>query len=158
MQYYLNGFKPGDPMDHSATGHEKPAPSLVDLPAEVDVLIVGCGPAGLTLATQLAAFPDISTRIIEQKAGPLLVGQPDLNANTLNETPQRSQARVEQNDGGEMNRDMKTNPNGWRSDTTVFVRDHSVWQQTKCWYRDDHQRGQCHKQSPVQVPQQRVWN
>lgn len=77
MQYYLNGFKPGDPMDHSATGHEKPAPSLVDLPAEVDVLIVGCGPAGLTLATQLAAFPDISTRIIEQKAGPLLVGQAD---------------------------------------------------------------------------------
>ena len=27
------------------------------LPAEVDVLIIGCGPAGLTLAAQLAAFP-----------------------------------------------------------------------------------------------------
>ena len=37
---------------------------------EVDVLIVGCGPAGLTLAAQLAAFPDIRTCIVEQKDGP----------------------------------------------------------------------------------------
>ena len=47
------------------------------LPDEVDVLIVGCGPAGLTLAAQLAAFPDIKTRIVEQKSGPLLLGQAD---------------------------------------------------------------------------------
>ena len=47
------------------------------LPDEVDVLIVGCGPAGLTLAAQLAAFPDITTRIVEQKAGPLQLGQAD---------------------------------------------------------------------------------
>jgi len=47
------------------------------LPAQVDVLIVGCGPAGLTLAAQLAAFPDISTCIIEQKDGPLQLGQAD---------------------------------------------------------------------------------
>ena len=47
------------------------------LPNEVDVLIVGCGPAGLTLAAQLAAFPDIKTRIVEQKSGPLLLGQAD---------------------------------------------------------------------------------
>src|SRR5262249_46551369 len=40
-------------------------------------LIVGCGPAGLTLAAQLAAFPDIQTRIVEQKSGPLLLGQAD---------------------------------------------------------------------------------
>lgn len=43
----------------------------------VDVLIVGSGPAGLTLATQLAAFPAINTRVIEQKPGPLRVGQAD---------------------------------------------------------------------------------
>jgi 2-polyprenyl-6-methoxyphenol hydroxylase-like FAD-dependent oxidoreductase len=42
-----------------------------------DVLIIGCGPAGLTLAAQLAAFPDIATRIIEQKPGPLHLGQAD---------------------------------------------------------------------------------
>ena len=47
------------------------------LPDEVDVLIVGCGPAGLTLAAQLAAFPEIKTRIVEQKPGPLQLGQAD---------------------------------------------------------------------------------
>ena len=41
------------------------------------LLIVGCGPAGLTLAAQLAAFPGIRTRIVEQKPGPLLLGQAD---------------------------------------------------------------------------------
>jgi phenol 2-monooxygenase len=77
MQYYLNGFKPGDPRDSRAREDNKSTPPLVNLPDEVDVLIVGCGPAGLILAAQLAAFPDITTRIIEQKSGPLLVGQAD---------------------------------------------------------------------------------
>ena len=44
---------------------------------EVDVLIVGCGPAGLTLAAQLSAFPDIKTCIVDQKSGRLLRGQAD---------------------------------------------------------------------------------
>ena len=77
MQYHLNGYKPGDPSDSGAAEHGKANPPLVNLPEEVDVLIVGCGPAGLTLAAQLAAFPDIETRIIEQKSGPLQVGQAD---------------------------------------------------------------------------------
>src|SRR5450755_3238538 len=47
------------------------------LPNEVDVLVIGCGPAGLTLAAQLAAFPDIKTQIVDQKSGPLLLGQAD---------------------------------------------------------------------------------
>jgi 2-polyprenyl-6-methoxyphenol hydroxylase-like FAD-dependent oxidoreductase len=51
--------------------------ALLTLPAEADVLIVGCGPAGLTLAAQLAAFPDIRTVIVEQKPGPLQLGQAD---------------------------------------------------------------------------------
>jgi phenol 2-monooxygenase len=49
----------------------------VNLPTQADVLIVGCGPAGLTLAAQLAAFPDIRTVIVDQKPGPLLLGQAD---------------------------------------------------------------------------------
>ena len=47
------------------------------LPVEVDVLIVGCGPAGLTLAAQLSTFPDIKTCIVDQKSGRLLRGQAD---------------------------------------------------------------------------------
>jgi phenol 2-monooxygenase len=47
------------------------------LAGEVDVLIVGCGPAGLVLAAQLAAFPGIKTRIVERKPGPLELGQAD---------------------------------------------------------------------------------
>lgn len=77
MQYYLNGFTPGDPTDFGAKERQKAAPSPIDLPKEVDVLIVGCGPAGLILAAQLSKFPDITTRIIDQKAGPLMMGQAD---------------------------------------------------------------------------------
>ena len=76
MQFYLNGYTPGDPAV-AAPPDQATAPPTADLPAEVDLLIVGCGPAGLTLAAQLAAFPGISTRIIDQKPGPLQVGQAD---------------------------------------------------------------------------------
>jgi len=73
MQYHLNGFRAGDP---EITEISEPPHSEV-LPDTVDVLIVGCGPTGLTLAAQLAAFPEIKTRIIEQKTGRLLLGQAD---------------------------------------------------------------------------------
>ena len=69
MQYHLNGFLAGDP---------SVAPAAQNAPSDcVDVLIVGCGPAGLTLASQLSAFGGISTRIIERKEGPLNFGQAD---------------------------------------------------------------------------------
>ncbi len=47
------------------------------LPQEVDVLIVGCGPAGLVLAAQMARFPDLKTVVIDRRDGPLEVGQAD---------------------------------------------------------------------------------
>jgi phenol 2-monooxygenase len=75
MQYYLNGYRPGDPLI------EEPHPSVAErpdgLPEEVDVLIVGCGPAGLVLAAQMANFPEISTAVIDRRDGPLQVGQAD---------------------------------------------------------------------------------
>ncbi len=77
MQFHLNGFKPGDPEISEATEADYVSEPSDGLPEKVDVLIVGCGPAGLTLAAQLAAFPDIETRIIEQKSGPLVLGQAD---------------------------------------------------------------------------------
>jgi phenol 2-monooxygenase len=77
MQFHLNGFRPGDPNISEAVDGDNATGASGALPGEVDVLIVGCGPAGLTLATQLARFPGIRTRIIEQKPGPLLRGQAD---------------------------------------------------------------------------------
>ncbi|MCW2507673.1 MAG: putative Flavin-containing monooxygenase, partial [Modestobacter sp.] len=75
MQFYLDGYRTGDPLT------EQPHPSVAErpegLPEEVDVLIVGCGPAGLVLAAQLANFPDIRTMVIDRRDGPLAVGQAD---------------------------------------------------------------------------------
>ena len=75
MQFHLNGFRTGNPEVTEPAGQRVANPGTIS--EEVDVLIVGCGPAGLTLAAQLAAFPEIKTTIIEQKSGPLLLGQAD---------------------------------------------------------------------------------
>ena len=75
MQFYLNGFKPGNPF--IADAPETLTPHSNELPKQADVVIVGSGPAGLTLAAQLAQFPDIKTVLIEQKEGPLQLGQAD---------------------------------------------------------------------------------
>jgi len=76
MQFHQNGFRTGDPSLFDAASTVL-IEANANLPAETDVLIVGCGPAGLTLAAQLAAFPDIRTVIVEQKPGPLQLGQAD---------------------------------------------------------------------------------
>ncbi|WP_105383719.1 FAD-binding monooxygenase [Neorhizobium alkalisoli] len=77
MQFHLNGYQPGDPEISDPDERIAPSGAPGPLPEEVDVLIVGCGPAGLTLAAQLSAFPDIRTCIVDQKNGPLLRGQAD---------------------------------------------------------------------------------
>ena len=77
MQFHLNGFQPGDPEIVDQAERIQPSGASGALPGEVDVLIIGCGPAGLNLAAQLAQFPDITTCIVEQKPGPLLLGQAD---------------------------------------------------------------------------------
>ncbi len=68
MQFHLNGFHPGDPevASEAETSLE-----------EIDVLIVGAGPAGLTLATYLSQFPEVKTVLIERKDGPMEKGQAD---------------------------------------------------------------------------------
>ena len=75
MQFHLNGYETGDPS--IADPHPSVAARGEGLPSEVDVLIVGCGPAGLVLAAQLAAFPEIRTAVIDRRDGPLEVGQAD---------------------------------------------------------------------------------
>ena len=75
MQFHLNGYTPCDPdVCAAAPGADN---GLVGLPAAVDILIIGSGPAGALLAAQLSTFPDISTRLIERRDGPLQVGQAD---------------------------------------------------------------------------------
>jgi phenol 2-monooxygenase len=75
MQFYLNGYKTGDPLI------EDPDPAVAErpggLPEEADVLIIGCGPDGLVLAAQMANFPGIQTVVIDRRDGPLEVGQAD---------------------------------------------------------------------------------
>jgi phenol 2-monooxygenase (NADPH) len=75
MQFYLSGYRPGDP------SIEDPHPSVAErtggAPEDVDVLIIGCGPAGLVLAAQMANFPDVRTAVIDRRDGPLAVGQAD---------------------------------------------------------------------------------
>ena len=77
MQFHLNGFRAGDPEIFEPAEGAEAARRSDALAPEVDLLIVGCGPAGLTLAAQLAAFPEIKTCIVEQKPGPMTLGQAD---------------------------------------------------------------------------------
>ncbi|WP_322616767.1 FAD-binding monooxygenase [Pseudomonas sp. BIC9C] len=73
MQFHLNGFNAGNPdIQPALDGVHAP-----EIPETMDVLIAGSGPAGLVLAAQLAQFPGIKTRIVERRAGRLLMGQAD---------------------------------------------------------------------------------
>jgi phenol 2-monooxygenase len=75
MQFHHHGYVSGDPtvLPAAGTGIDRP----VDLPDEMDVLIVGSGPAGMLMAAQLSRYPDVTTRIIERRDGRLVLGQAD---------------------------------------------------------------------------------
>jgi phenol 2-monooxygenase len=75
LQFYLNGFYTGDP---TVVPADAPSPRRrLEEEREVDVLIVGSGPAGLVLAAQLAQFEGIAVRVVERRSGPLELGQAD---------------------------------------------------------------------------------
>ncbi|WP_214466191.1 FAD-binding monooxygenase [Microbacterium flavescens] len=75
MQFHHHGYVSGEPrvQDAAGIGLDRPA----ELPDQMDVLIVGSGPAGMLLSAQLSQFPDIATRIIERRDGRLVLGQAD---------------------------------------------------------------------------------
>ncbi len=75
MEFHHHGYTRGDPRIEPAAGVGLNRPD--ELPDEVDVLIVGSGPAGIITAAQLAQFPDVVTRVVERRAGRLEVGQAD---------------------------------------------------------------------------------
>ncbi len=77
MQFYQDGFQPGDPRVINPEDRVIAPPLKHPLPSKVDVMIIGCGPAGLNLAAQLSKFASIATCIVEQKDDRLLVGQAD---------------------------------------------------------------------------------
>ncbi len=75
MQFHHHGYVSQEPRKQPAagTGIDRPG----DLPREVDVLIVGSGPAGMLLAAQMSYYPSLTTRIIERRPGRLVLGQAD---------------------------------------------------------------------------------
>jgi phenol 2-monooxygenase (NADPH) len=75
VQFHHQGYVSGDPRIQAAAGVGIDRP--VELPNEVDVLIVGAGPAGMITAAQLSQFPGITTRIIDRRDGRLVIGQAD---------------------------------------------------------------------------------
>ncbi len=75
MQFHHHGYVSTDPRIHTAAGVGLQAPT--ELPEQVDVLIVGTGPAGMITAAQLSQFAGITTRIIERRGERLAIGQAD---------------------------------------------------------------------------------
>ena len=75
MQFHHHGYVSGDPRVQAPAGTGIDRPD--QLPDEVDVLIVGTGPAGMMTAAQLSQFPGVTTRIIEKRDGRLAIGQAD---------------------------------------------------------------------------------
>lgn len=75
MQFHHHGYVSGDPRVQPAAGTGIDRPD--DLPDEVDVLIVGTGPAGMITAAQLSQFPGVTTRIVERRPERLAIGQAD---------------------------------------------------------------------------------
>ncbi|MGW9628100.1 FAD-dependent monooxygenase [Microbacterium sp. NPDC055521] len=75
MQFHHHGYVSHDPRVLPAAGLGIDRPDT--LPDEVDVLIVGSGPAGMLLAAQMSQYPNVNTRIIEKRDGRLVLGQAD---------------------------------------------------------------------------------
>lgn len=75
MQFHHHGYVSGEPRVQPAAGTGIDRPD--DLPDEMDVLIVGSGPAGMLLAAQMSQFPGVTTRLIERRDGRLVLGQAD---------------------------------------------------------------------------------
>ena len=75
MQFHHHGYVSTDPRILPAAGVGLDRPE--ELPDQIDVLIVGSGPAGIVAAAQLAQFPDVVTRVVERRDGRLVLGQAD---------------------------------------------------------------------------------
>ncbi len=84
MQFHYRGYVSEDPRIKPAAGHGINRPD--DLPDEMDVLVVGTGPAAVAVIAQLSRFPSINVRAIEKREGRLTQGQADGIASRTVET------------------------------------------------------------------------
>src|SRR5699024_9243495 len=75
MQFHHHGYVTGDPKREPAAGVG--IDRSQELPDRIDVLIVGAGPAGMITAAQLAQFPTVETRLIDQRPERLAVANAD---------------------------------------------------------------------------------
>ena len=75
MQFHDHGYVSTNPLVRPAD--PTAASRTAELPDEMDVLIVGAGPAGVTTAASLAQFPGVHARLIDRRPGRLEVGQAD---------------------------------------------------------------------------------
>ncbi|MGO1405383.1 FAD-binding monooxygenase [Agrococcus casei] len=75
MQFHHEGYVSGEPRVLEAAGYG--IDRAAELPEEMDVLIVGSGPAGMIAAAQLSKFPSLNVRMIERRGGRLELGQAD---------------------------------------------------------------------------------
>lgn len=74
MLFHHHGYVSKDPRTKpTAESHERPE----ELPENIDVLIVGGGPAGMLLAAQMSMFPTITTRLVERRPSRLVLGHAD---------------------------------------------------------------------------------
>lgn len=74
MQFHRDGFRLGDPRIQPAAPDTTAEPDVSD---NVDVLIVGSGPAGNLLGAHLSQFPTVTTMLVERRPGRLELGQAD---------------------------------------------------------------------------------
>ncbi len=75
MQFHHRGYVSENPRVKPAAGHGIHRSD--EIPDVMDVLIVGTGPAAVTVAAQLSHFPSIQVRVIEKRGGRLTQGQAD---------------------------------------------------------------------------------
>lgn len=75
MKYHHHGYVSHDPRIQTPSGVGINRPQ--ELPDQVDVLIIGAGPAGMIAAAQLSQFPNITTRIVDRRSGRLEIGLAD---------------------------------------------------------------------------------
>ncbi len=75
MQFHHHGYVSADPRVQAAAGNGIDRPAA--LPDEVDILVVGSGPAGMLLAAQLSQYPAVVARVVEKRDGRLELGQAD---------------------------------------------------------------------------------